>query len=343
MRGNTIDRLVRTAVLGAVVCPGVLLHAASRDLALTVDQVLVTWQSLTPNSPANVSPNTVEVTLVSNQNSADRLELWAYFLDASAALAPRRSTCSTCPSLPSMNFMIAQDAGAWMPVSATGPYGAPGGSLRLFQKTGVRGQQTSVLGEAFNLNLVGVQSVAAGSYRGVLFLVARIVSPFGMLHAESDPVALFLVVNSPSSLTISVTPEAVYWDANHGNSLVPGGPANVGVPGLTLTVSWQVAGDVTTIPVYAFFSDPQTALTSILGNSRIPASSFLMRVDAGTYQPVLPTGGEIGYKCVEVAISDSNRSGTQSYQLHFNINLVSTPLESGDYAGRLYLQAEAVL
>jgi hypothetical protein len=44
-----------------------------------------------------------------------------------------------------------------------------------------------------------------------------------------------------------------------------------------------------------------------------------------------------------VAISDSNRSGTQRYQLHFNINLVSTQLESGNYAGRLYLQAEAVL
>ena len=342
MRRTAFDRLVRTAVLAAAVFPGILLHAASRNLALTVDQALVTWQTLTPNSPANVSPRTVEVTLRSNQDRNDTLELWAYFQDASAALTPGPGTCRTCRSLPSMNFMIAQDAGPWMPVSSTGPFGAPGGSLRLLQRTGFRGEETFVLGESFNLNLVGIQSVAAGSYLGVVFLVARIVSPRGRPE-ESDPVALFLFASGQSSLTVSVTPEAVYWDTNHGNSLVPGGSTNVGVPGLTLTVSWQVAGNVTTIPVYAFFSDPQTALTSILGDSRIPASSFLMRVDAGTYQPVLPTGGGIGYKCVEVAIGDSNRSGTQSYQLHFNINLVSIQLESGNYAGRLYLQAEAVL
>jgi hypothetical protein len=342
MTGTAFDRLVRMVVLVAAVCPGILLHAASRNLGLTVDQALVTWQSLTPNSPSNVSPRTVEVTLTSNQDRNDTLELWAYFQDASAALTPTPGTCRTCRSLPSLNFMIAQDAAAWMPVSSTGPYGAPGGSLRLLQKTGLRGQQTSVLGESFNLNLVGVQSVAAGSYLGVIFLVARIVSPFGRPQ-QSDPVALFLVANGQSSLTVSVTPEAVYWDANHGDSLVPGSSTNVGVPGLTLTVSWQVAGNVATIPVYAFFSDPQTALTSILGDTRIPASSFLMQVDAGPYQPVLPTGSGIGYKCAEVAISDSNRSGTQNYQLHFNINLVSTQLESGNYVGRLYLQAEAVL
>jgi hypothetical protein len=95
--------------------------------------------------------------------------------------------------------------------------------------------------------------------------------------------------------------------------------------------------------VYAIFSDPNTALTSIMGDTNIPASSFLMRVDAGSYQPVLPAGGSTGYKFAEIAITDINRSGTQSYQLHFNINLASTPLPSGDYAGRLYLQAEAAL
>jgi hypothetical protein len=197
--------------------------------------------------------------------------------------------------------------------------------------------------ESFNLNLVGVPSIPAGSYIGALFITARILGPFGAVRAESDPVAFLLLVSSQSSLTVTVTPAAVYWDAAHHNSLIPNNPNNVGAPGLTLTVSWQVTGNVTTIPVYAFFSDPNTALTAILGDTNIPASSFLMRVDAGSYQPVLPAGGSTGYKFAEIAITDVNRSGTQSYQLHFNINLVSTPLPAGDYAGKLYLQAEAVL
>jgi hypothetical protein len=242
-----------------------------------------------------------------------------------------------------MNFMISQDSRNWMPVSATGPYGAPGGSLLLFRKTGLRGSQTSIFSESFNLNLIGVQAMPAGSYIGALFITARILGPFGAVRAESDPVAFLLLVNSQSSLTITVTPAAVYWDTAHHNPLIPNNPTNVGAPGLTLTVSWQVTGNVATIPVYAFFSEPNTALSSILGDASIPASSFLMRVNAGSYQPVLPAGSSIGYKFVEVAINDTNRSGTESYQLHFNINLASTPLPAGDYAGKLYLQAEPAL
>jgi hypothetical protein len=242
-----------------------------------------------------------------------------------------------------MNFMISQNSGTWVPVSATGPYGAPGGSLLLVQKTGFVGSQTSMFSESFNLNLIGVPSIPAGAYVGTVFMGARITTPTGLVHAESDPVAVFLLVNSQGSLTVSVTPAEVYWDIAHHNSLVPNNATNVGVPGLTLTVTWQVSGSVTTIPVYAFFSDPNTALSSILGDASIPASSFLISVNGANYQPVLPSGGSIGYKFVEVAIGDANRSGTESYQLHFNINLASTPLPAGNYAGRLYLQAEPVL
>lgn len=333
-------------VMGA--CPGSL-TAQPRDIHVMLDENLVTWQTVTPGNPWNISPVTVRVLLSSNTpNQNDSVELWAYFEDANGAISPP-AVCLTCASLPSTNFQIEQDSAAWMssfgwtPVNQTGPYGSPGGSLLLARTNGLKGVHFSTFSESFNLNLTGVQSVAAGTYLGTLFLRGRIVNPGGVVKAESNVVSINLVVNSATSLTVAVSPEAVYWNSGHGNSLVPGGENNVGTPVITLTLTWQVAGNVTALPVYAFFSDPQTALASIQGEATIPASIFLMRVDAGAYQPVLPTGGAIGYRCIEVPITDTNRTGSQSYQLQFNINLSSRPLPAGDYSGKLYLQAEAVI
>lgn len=339
MRNTTIAGLV-LASFAVAFC----LQAPARtadSVSIAADHTLVSWQSVQAGTAWNISQITVELQITTVQNPQDTLELWAYFQDQTAALAP--VNCPGCGALPSMNFMIEPNSTSWMAVSNTGPYGAPGGSVLLFQQTKINGSTVIFVSQSFNLNLTNVQSIAAATYYGTLFFRARVTGPpHGTVQAESNAVAIQLTVAAQASLTVSVNSAAVYWDTSHGNPLVPGNSNNYAIPALTLTVGWQVPGSVTSIPVYAFFTDPQTALTAVHGTATVPASSFLMQVNAGAYQPVLPSNGQIGYKCAEIQVNSGNLSGTQSYQLQFNINLGGGQLSADNYVGTLYLQAEAV-
>lgn len=155
---------------------------AQEFITISLGGSAVNWtsafaNSLTPGAASN--PGNTTVTVNSNWNLSPgrtALILYAYFNSASAALAHSATVCTTgCPDIPSSAIEVKVNAGAFVPMTQTAPFGAAGASLQLFNLKITGANKTSSRSDtlAFNINLSGLPQLPADTYTGTLVIQAQ--------------------------------------------------------------------------------------------------------------------------------------------------------------------------
>lgn len=179
----------------------------------------------------------------------------------------------------------------------------------------------------------------------ILVAALLFLSPGALLAQKSNTSTVALNATVLSSLTISINNASIYWDTAHSNSLRPGQASNPASSGVTVTTTWLLGPQITNVHLYGYFSTTN-ALTGT-GGSNIPAGNFQIATNAGAMQPVNGAIAGYGAAALELqkqAITNTNRAGTMTSALTFNIDLGSLPqLPADSYTGSLILQAEATI
>jgi hypothetical protein len=128
-------------------------------------------------------------------------------------------------------------------------------------------------------------------------------------------------------------------------SLTSGNASNPGSGGVTATTSW-ISKAGRNINVYAYFSSASAALTDGFGDN-IPSADFSISDNAGAYTPLTGTvafgGAAAGLQLFTVKITGTNKTGSHTDNMLFNINLSTIPqLPAGNYTGTLNIQAQII-
>ena len=181
-----LERTMRGRILKFVFfCWGFLLVGGvsyAQSITVSLSGGSVQWNNgfgnaLTPGNSTNAGSASITIsTIWSLAITSTRLRLYAYFNSSTAALAHGSLICTTgCPDIPSSAVELKIGAGAFTPVTGSGPFGAAGASLRLLNIaiTGANrnSSNTSVL--AFNINLSSLPQLPADTYSGTLTIQAQ--------------------------------------------------------------------------------------------------------------------------------------------------------------------------
>jgi hypothetical protein len=177
MRRSTLKFIF---LLGAFCLPSGVSFAQSITVALSGGSVQ--WNNsfgnaLTPGSATNPGSSSITIsTTWSLLLLNNRLRLYAYFNSSTAALAHTSPVCTTgCPDIPSSAIQLQVNAGAFNPVTGSGPFGAAGASLILFDipisALNLIGSRNDVL--TFNIDLSSLPQLPADTYSGTLMIQAQ--------------------------------------------------------------------------------------------------------------------------------------------------------------------------
>jgi hypothetical protein len=158
---QVLNSTAQTITLQAVLSQSV-------TLTLSGNAVNFNLTSGSPNNPGNTSITaTTTWTLRPNVGA---LNVYAFFSNSASAL-----TDGTGNNIPSADFQISNNGGAFTALTNTVPFGGANAGLRLSttpilgnNKTGTR---TDVMN--FNINLVPLPNLPAGTYTGTLTIQAQ--------------------------------------------------------------------------------------------------------------------------------------------------------------------------
>jgi hypothetical protein len=127
--------------------------------------------SMTPGNANN--PGSTSITATTSwavNNAIGFVSLYAFFASSTSAL-----TNGSGGNIPSADFQISDNAGAFNALTSTVPFGGANAGLRVGRTliffTNMSGQRTDVMN--FNINLSSVPSLPAGNYTGTLTLQAQ--------------------------------------------------------------------------------------------------------------------------------------------------------------------------
>jgi hypothetical protein len=171
---------------------------------------------------------------------------------------------------------------------------------------------------------------------GLAVLAGR--SQAQVLNSGAKTITLQAVLTD--SITVSLSGNAVNFN------LAPGSANNPGSLGITATTSWTLKPSVGNLNLYAFFSSSAAALTDGAGDN-IPSADFLISDNAGPFTALTNTvpfgGANAGLQVSSIKIIGTNKSGSRTDLMNFNINLSTLPqLPAGTYTGTLTIQAQAI-
>jgi hypothetical protein len=159
------------------------------------------------------------------------------------------------------------------------------------------------------------------------------------LNSGAQTIALNATLAESLTLTLSAT--SVNFALKAGNA------TNLGSAGVTATTTWALAAGRTSVGVYAYFTSATTALTDGAGDN-IPSSAFYIADNAAPSAPLTNTvafgAANAGLKLGTVAITGTNRSGSRTDAMTFNIDLSTgtlPQLPANTYTGVLNIQAQA--
>jgi hypothetical protein len=137
------------------------------------------------------------------------------------------------------------------------------------------------------------------------------------------------------TLTVSLDQTAVNF------ALTGRSATNAGNVPVVATTTWILGAGRTDVKLYAYFDTPTAALS--LGAVDIPSSAVSATVggtSVGAFTNTVPFG--TGVTVFDQAITDANRSSSNSSSVALNIDLSSLPqLPAGSYVGTLHFQAQA--
>ncbi len=172
-----------------------------------------------------------------------------------------------------------------------------------------------------------------------LVVVATMVAMSTAASAQarnSGPQTINLMAHVSESLTLTLSGNTVNFTPTAGRAL------NAGDTTISATTSWNLRPGRTVVTVNAYFTSA-VALTDGAGNN-IPTSAFTISFNGGTPTALVngnPYSGN-GYPMQSIDITGTNRVGSSTDQMAFNIDLSSMPLlPAGDYTGVLNIQAQA--
>ena len=159
-----------------------------------------------------------------------------------------------------------------------------------------------------------------------------------VLNSGAQAITLNAVLTD--SITVSLSGNAVNF------ALTAGSASNPGSLGITATTSWTLKPSVGSLNLYAYFSSSASALTDGAGNN-IPSADFQISDNAGPFNALtntVPFGGpNAGLQVSSTKIIGTNKSGSRTDSMNFNINLSTLPaLPAGSYTGTLTIQAQAL-
>lgn len=137
------------------------------------------------------------------------------------------------------------------------------------------------------------------------------------------------------TLTVSLDQSAIAFALSSGSAV------NAGDNAITATTSWVLGAGRTDVKLYAYFDDATSALS--LGSYKIASSAVTAAKSGstlGAFTGVVPFG--TGLTVFDKAITDTNRTSSDTSTITLNIDLTATPqLPAGIYAGTLHFQAQA--
>ena len=171
-----------------------------------------------------------------------------------------------------------------------------------------------------------------------------------MLTALTAPASGQVLNSSASTITLNAVLSqsvSVTLSANAVNfTLTSGSANNPGSTSITATTTWTLKPSVSSLKVYAFFSNSASALTDGAGNN-IPSADFQISNNGGAFNALTNTvpfgGANAGLQLSSTPILGNNRTGMRNDVMNFNINLAPLPqLPAGAYTGTLTIQAQAI-
>ena len=175
--------LLLVAVLAAIRGPAFaqVLNTGAQAIALNakLDESLTLTLSansvnfvLTAGSATNPGNTGVTATTTWTSKPGRNLSLYGYFFSSTAAL-----TDGAGNNIPSADFEISDNGGAYAGLNNSVPFGAPGAGLQLFTMkiTGRSKTGTHIDDLLFNINLSTIPQLPAGTYTGVLSVRAQII------------------------------------------------------------------------------------------------------------------------------------------------------------------------
>ncbi len=159
-----------------------------------------------------------------------------------------------------------------------------------------------------------------------------------VLNSGAQAITLNAVLTD--SVTVSLSGNAVNF------VLTPGSANNPGSVGVTATTTWLLKPSVGNLNLYAYFSSSTSALSDGAGDN-IPSADFQISDNAGPFNALTNTvpfgGANAGLQVSTTKIIGTNKSGSRTDSMNFNINLSTLPsLPSGTYTGTLTIQAQAL-
>ncbi|HEV2022387.1 MAG TPA: hypothetical protein VGQ94_07640 [Terriglobales bacterium] len=177
-----VRKSILSGLLLGLLCLGSSGSSFAQSITVSLGGGSVQWNNsfgnaLLGGSATNPGSNSITITSVWSLSPAHaRLALYAYFNNASAALVHNSAVCTTgCLDIPSSAVELKMNAGAFTPVTGTGPFGAAGASLVLLdiKITGANKNSSSNNVLSFNINLSSLPQLPADSYSGTLFIQAQ--------------------------------------------------------------------------------------------------------------------------------------------------------------------------
>ena len=155
------------------------------------------------------------------------------------------------------------------------------------------------------------------------------------LDSLTSTVNLSAVVSE--TLTVLASPSVVNF------TLVANSTASGSTP-ISITTTWALGQTRTSVSLYAYFSNPSSALTEPLGID-IPSANVRGSVNSGAFTSftgVSPfsTGGSITVFTESIGVT--NVAKTRTDTLALQVNTSGLTLASGIYTGVLVFQAQAI-
>ena len=156
-------------------------------------------------------------------------------------------------------------------------------------------------------------------------------------NSGASTITLQAVLND--SVSVNLSGNAVNFNLTAGSASNPG---NVSI---TATTTW-ISKAGRNLSLYAFFANSGAALTDGAGDN-IPSADFQVSDNAGPFNALTNTvpfgGANAGAMLFTQKITGTNKTGSSTDVLNFNINLSTLPsLPAGSYTGTLTIQAQII-
>jgi hypothetical protein len=152
----------QTIALSATLTDGLTVNVSSHSVSL----------ALTAGSASNAGTSGVTATTSWISKAGHTLSVFAYFSSATAALSDGFGDY-----IPSADFLISNNGGAYAPLTSTVAFGGAAAGLQLFNVkiTGANKTGSHTDSMLFNINLSTLPQLPAGTYTGTLNIQAQII------------------------------------------------------------------------------------------------------------------------------------------------------------------------